>query len=316
MNRVLSIFLLILLTISIIIYKWISSLPATNILADPLVEVTAVSGEEIFWGKGACHVCHRIGERGYALRGPNLGESRDGPLIPIRAGLRARELGLDKGVDYLAQSILQPARYVVSGYKAEMPEVFKAPIRLYPSEIKAVIRYLESLGGDSTFSDVQLPTSYWQGAAQTVFKLSGNVENGRRLFFDSQNVGCASCHTALDAAGKKSGSQVGPDLTSVGSIRTPQALYRKIVKPDSNVVSGYEKILIKTHKGQFFVGTFVAENDSFLILNSQPDGALSLNKNEIARRKISSVTSMPLNYGDLLTAQQIHDIVAFLTFQE
>jgi len=64
-----------------LIYSWISSLPTTSSLADPNVEFTPEAGEKLFWGRGTCHVCHRIGKRGYALRGPNLGDSKDGQLV-------------------------------------------------------------------------------------------------------------------------------------------------------------------------------------------------------------------------------------------
>ncbi len=114
--------LLILSILSYFTYKWIASLP--KIEFDESVEIDWRSGEEIFWGKGRCNVCHRIGDKGYALRGPNLGQSKDGPILPIRARERALKLSLASATGYLVQSIAEPGAFVVPGYNNEMPEVF------------------------------------------------------------------------------------------------------------------------------------------------------------------------------------------------
>src|SRR3972149_7424902 len=123
----------------------------------PIIEgstagVSPELGEALFWGKGACYTCHSIGGRGSAIRGPNLGEI--GPLkMPIgargvvRAQERAKQGKPMAAVDYLVESLVEPAAYVVEGFKNEMPILWRPPIRLKPAEIKAVIAYIQSQGG-------------------------------------------------------------------------------------------------------------------------------------------------------------------------
>ena len=295
------------------IYKWIASLPKVEF--DESVEISWRAGEKIFWRKGRCGVCHRIGERGYALRGPNLGESREGPILPIRARERASQLGLVSSTEYLVQSIAEPGAFVVPGYNNEMPEVFRAPVSLTPAEIKAVILYLESLAGDTTFKEVRLPpellASYQPDKPQ--FQINGDVAEGRDLFFDLEGpAACAACHVAVNSEGKVEGSTIGPDLTAIAGFRTPEHILQKIINPDFNIVSGYEEILIRTKSGRFLVGVIKEENKDALQLMERNENLILVSKEDIQSRVPQKLSSMPSNYGDLLTQKQLDDLLAYL----
>ena len=104
-------------------------------------------------GKGLCFTCHTVGKSG-ALRFPDLAG------IGARAGTTIAGLS---DVDYLAQSIYEPDRYIVPGFNPGMPVINKPPIGLTDPEILAVIAYLQSLGGKVT---VTLESKVWPlGAA-------------------------------------------------------------------------------------------------------------------------------------------------------
>ncbi len=116
--------------------------------------VSPERGESIFWGKGTCHTCHSIGERGNMKRCPNLGESSLGPPIGERAGLRAAERSKQTGksytrTDYLVECITTPSAYVVEGFPDKlMPIVYTGQIDLDPEEVMSVISYLQTVGGE------------------------------------------------------------------------------------------------------------------------------------------------------------------------
>ncbi len=307
-----------LITLSILsilgyfIYEWIASLP--RIEFDASVEISWRSGEEIFWGKGRCSVCHRIGKKGYALRGPNLGESKDGPIMPIRARERASQSGLAGSTEYLIQTIAEPGAFVVPGYNDEMPEVFRAPISLTPSRIKAVILYLESLNGDTTFKEIRLPSrllaSYQPGRQ---FQINGDADEGRDLFFDLEGpAACAACHAGRNSEQKAEGSTIGPDLTAIAGFRTPEHILRKIINPDSNIVSGYEEVLIRTTSGLLLVGIVKEENKDELQLLERNESLILVSKKDIQSRVPQRLSSMPSNYRDLLTQKQLNDLLAYL----
>lgn len=97
-------------------------------------------GRELMEGKGLCFTCHTVGKKG-SLRFPDL----EG--IGARAGQRIPGLS---DVEYLAQSLYQPDLFVVEGFNPGMPPVNKPPIGLTDDEIRAVIAYLQSLGGTTT----------------------------------------------------------------------------------------------------------------------------------------------------------------------
>lgn len=56
-------------------------------------------GEEVFFGRGTCFACHKVGARGIAI-GPDL------------QGIKAR-----RDMDYVIKSIVEPNAYIVEGYQ-------------------------------------------------------------------------------------------------------------------------------------------------------------------------------------------------------
>lgn len=306
----------ILAVLSYFTYQWIASLP--KITFDATVKVSARSGEQIFWGKGQCHACHRIGDRGYALRGPNLGESTDGAIIPKRAQQRASQSGLANGTAYLVQSIAAPGSFVVPGYNNEMPEVFKAPIFLSPPEIKSVVLYLESLSGDTSFKEIQLPAKLLASyqISEKKFEINGDFETGRSLFFDLEGpAACAACHLGMDAHGEAKGSTVGPDLTAIASFRTPEYILQKIIEPDSNIVSGYEEMLIKTNGGRMFVGRILEQSKEKITMLERDGNQTTLIIKDIRKQVPLKGSTMPSNYEELLTERQLDDLLSYLLTQ-
>ncbi len=298
------------------IYEWIRSLPkmAADIESSSAA-ITIASGEAIFWGRGRCHLCHRIGERGYAQRGPNLGESQDGNIIGARADDRARQLQLASGAEYLVQSLIEPGAFVVPNFKNEMPKIHEPPIALSPAELKAVVLYLQSLGGFPDIGAVPLPPELFSNKPTSDFatKISGDAEAGRALFFDAASgAGCASCHVGINANVEPEGGTLGPDLTAVAAYRTPEHIYQKIIKPDSNVVSGYEETLIKTKDDRFFIGVITGETTAEILLIDKNSNKISMRKDQIAATILQRASTMPGNYLDLLTENDLQDLSAYL----
>ena len=111
-------------------------------------------GQEIMAGKGLCLTCHTVGKTG-ALRFPDLGG------IAVRAKTRVE--GLDD-VEYLAQSLYEPLKYVVPGFPPAMPPMNQPPFSLTDKEILCVIAALQTLGGTPTVT-LETKHHYNSGAA-------------------------------------------------------------------------------------------------------------------------------------------------------
>jgi mono/diheme cytochrome c family protein len=111
-----------------------------EIAADVTPEQMVGIGKQIFEGKGICVTCHTIGRSG-ALRFPDL----EG--IGTRAGSRVPGMS---GIEYLVQTLYEPNAYIVPGFIPGMPPANKPPVGLTDDEIKAVIAFLQSMGGEVT----------------------------------------------------------------------------------------------------------------------------------------------------------------------
>lgn len=104
-------------------------------------------GGELMVGKGLCLTCHTIGKTG-ALRFPDL----EG----VAARATSRVPGLSE-IEYFAQSIYEPGKFIVPGFNPGMPVINKPPIGLTDPEILCVMAFLQTLGGTPT---ITLQTSH------------------------------------------------------------------------------------------------------------------------------------------------------------
>ena len=131
--------------------------PQETILRADLTTADMVTvGRQIMEGKGLCITCHTIGKSG-ALRFPDL----DG--IASRAATRVPGLN---DIEYLAQSIYVPDKFIVPGFNPGMPVINKPPIGLNDQEILCVIAYLQTLGGTATVT-LQTSHSYYTAPGAT-----------------------------------------------------------------------------------------------------------------------------------------------------
>ncbi|HVS15180.1 MAG TPA: cytochrome c [Thermoanaerobaculia bacterium] len=121
----------------------------TVIRTDMTTEDLVAAGEQVARNKGICLTCHTIGEGGAGLRFPDLSG------IGSRAATQVE--GLSE-LEYLAQSLYQPNVYIVPGFSPGMPEIDRPPIGLTDPEIRAVIAWLQSLGGTPTVTmETEIP---------------------------------------------------------------------------------------------------------------------------------------------------------------
>jgi mono/diheme cytochrome c family protein len=111
-----------------------------------------------------------------------------------------------------------------------MPPVDKPPIGLNRSELWALTAFLESLGGtvDVKLDDIPKTAGAQAGGAGGAvaeIKLPGDPKAGEAVF--QGKGGCIACHKA----GKIGVSPVGPDLSQIAKIQTPDYIMKKILDP-------------------------------------------------------------------------------------
>ena len=224
------------------------SLEGGNVTPAQLVK----AGEEIFKTKGTCEICHRIGQKG--TRAPDLAG------IGGRAG-KAKP-GMN-GKAYIIESLLNPGAHLVEGYPNIMPAVDKPPIGLNRSELWALTAFLESLGGsvDVTLNDIPATAGAASaGGAPAEVKIPGDPKAGEAVF---QGKGaCIACHKA----GKIGASPVGPDLSQIAKIQTPDYIMKKILDPKgSGTVSGFPPGVMPQTFGQVLTAKEYVDVVAFLL---------------------------------------------------
>jgi mono/diheme cytochrome c family protein len=226
------------------------SLEGGNVTTEQLVK----AGDEIFKGKGTCQICHAIGQKG--TRAPDLAG------VGARAGKRKPGVAAKA---YLIESLLQPGAHLVEGYPNIMPKVDRPPIGLNRSELWAMTAFLESLGGtvDVKLEDIPKEAGAVAGGAGgpvAALTLPGNPEAGRAVFMGKGT--CIACHKA----GAIGASPVGPDLSQIAKIQTPEYIMAKILNPAAmGTVAGYPPNVMPPTLGQTLTAREYIDLVSFLL---------------------------------------------------
>lgn len=179
--------------------------------ADELV----AAGQELLHGKGGCLVCHKDQERGNE-RGPDLRQAAG------KAATRKPGMGAEA---YLIESLVDPGVFLVEGYPKMMPPAMKPPASLSMAEVKAVVAYLQSLGGAEVTVKVQAEDIVAEK------KASGPVHRGKALMAEQ---GCIGCHKV-----EGEGGALGPDLTKVAEQHDPARIAQKIADPALWTAQGF-----------------------------------------------------------------------------
>jgi putative heme-binding domain-containing protein len=276
--------------------------------------VSAEAGEKIFWGDGQCHTCHRIGTSGSATRGP------DQEGLASRAEERAKATGMSSGLEYMVESIVSPASFVVEGYDNIMPKVYDPPIMLDREKILAVLTYMQTLGGETDIGAVmkfkdRIPEASKTKVVPWVPPIEVDPKEGELVFFDdTRDVTCSKCHLLN---GK--GSKVGPDLTGIGAVQTPQYLIESVLKPSKVIVKGFETMYLMTNDGMAYNGLLVSQSEEEVVLMVDEDGKMEelvFYPDEIAQMQKQDVSIMPGNFSEMLTTKEFYGVISFLLNQK
>lgn len=206
--------------------------------AEASVEDFIKAGQEIFYGKGTCALCHEIGKKGE--RCPDLAG------VGERAETRVKEAQYKgragNGAEYLVESLHEPVVYVVEGYQPSMPPLGR---QLNDLELVAVVAFLQSQGGEATVNG-QTRFAKWRGegavaAAATPAAAPAVSPAGMSGLELMQQWGCVACHK-LDAPDKL----LGPSLWDIGARKDTAYIRESILEPDVVVVEGFPPGLMKS----------------------------------------------------------------------
>jgi putative heme-binding domain-containing protein len=133
-----------------------------------------------------------------------------------------------------------------------------------------------------------------------------NYERGKEIFASTQ---CLACHRF-----NGEGGGVGPDISAVASRFNRRDLLESMIEPSKVISEQYASYAIRTKKNETFVGQIIEENNDHVRIVTDPlTGKFKqIGATQIALKKLSPVSAMPSNLLDVLSKDEILDLLAYI----
>jgi putative heme-binding domain-containing protein len=143
-----------------------------------------------------------------------------------------------------------------------------------------------------------------------LLKLTGDIERGRKLFHESTVVQCRTCHRI---GGK--GTEVGPDLDSIGKKYDRAKLLTSILQPSLEIDKKYTMWLVETKSGTVVTGLLVQRDDKFVVLRDAKNVLQRVPADDVDGIYPQTKSLMPEMLLRDFTAEQAADLLAYLSAQ-
>ena len=140
-------------------------------------------------------------------------------------------------------------------------------------------------------------------AAASETPVPGNPESGKQIFFGSSQQ-CASCHMVNGR-----GSDMGPDLSTVGREMTVEEIEAVLVHPEAHITPGYELVTVSLKNGSKVEGFARGQTNFDLQVQDAKGQMRLLHSGEIASVQKREGSLMPAWKGN---SEQLQDLTAYL----
>ncbi len=140
------------------------------------------------------------------------------------------------------------------------------------------------------------------GLRDQIAQSTGNPSAGKQVFAQQ----CSACH---QFAGQ--GKVVGPQLEGVGG-RGLARLCEDVLMPNQNVDHAFHSTAILTNEGEVLIGLVRQRDNDKIVIADAKGEEKSIARSEIDSEKSSGLSLMPENFGEVLSVQQLSDLMAYL----
>ena len=133
-----------------------------------------------------------------------------------------------------------------------------------------------------------------------------SFDSGKAAFNDAQ---CLMCHRF----GNEGGS-LGPELTAVSSKYSRRDILESILEPSKVVSEQYQNYTVIQKNGDGATGRIIDEDDDKVVVQPNPLSSerVEFKKADIADRRPSKISPMPEGLANLLTEDEILDLMAYI----
>ena len=135
----------------------------------------------------------------------------------------------------------------------------------------------------------------------------GDPARGERVY-RRKELSCVSCHAIGGAGGR-----VGPDMTSIGASAPVDYLIESVWFPNKKIKEGFHAVTVETKDGEEYAGVLVRETGEQLVLRDATAKEITVAKNNIANRRVGTLSLMPAGLIDGLSADDRIDLFRFLS---
>lgn len=215
------------------------------------MESFIVLGEQLYNGKGACPLCHTA----VGGRAPMLDELD--AVIASRLDIENYQGNAKSFEEYVTESMVDPSAYVVPGFgklgaanESPMPSVTAGSIGLSAQETAAITAYLQEINGLAI--TVKIPGDIPAVVVEKEQPTSATPATSSRAMYQSGDeiitaLGCGACHTIGAFQ-----SPIGPDLSSIGSMRDKEHIRNSILNPNLDITEGYAPMMPPIYGDQLY----------------------------------------------------------------
>jgi putative heme-binding domain-containing protein len=117
---------------------------------------------------------------------------------------------------------------------------------------------------------------------------------------------CVECHSINERGGT-----LGPDLSWIGILRTPQSLTTSLVDPNAHISRDYFTVVVETDSGDRIEGIALNEDDLSIQIRDAQGNPRSFNKGSLKDVRRESRSLMP-SFGSKLSPVEIAHVVSYL----
>jgi len=135
----------------------------------------------------------------------------------------------------------------------------------------------------------------------------GDPARGEAIY-RRKELSCVACHAIGGAGGK-----VGPDMTSIGASAPVDYLIESVWFPNKKIKEGYHAVTVETKDNEEYSGVLVRESNEQIILRDATGKEITVAKNNVADRRIGTLSLMPAGLIDGLAQQDRIDLFRFLS---
>ena len=237
-----------------------------------------------------------------------LGNTADQRAVPLLANLMTNP-GQETAVRKQAvKALAQSPSGVAALLKMAGDGIFPAELKLtaigalgavqalpqYKSDIDRLFPAPNALGGEA------LPP------IPKLVQIKGNAEHGKALFAKEETT-CITCHRVGTL-----GVDFAPALSEIGTKLGKDAIYESILDPNAGITMGFETTMLTLKDGNAAIGIVRSDTPDEVVL-AMPRGIQNRYKKEdIAKREKLPTSMMPVGMQQMLSAQDLVDLVEYL----